>query len=138
MAFFVRQDIGKLYVIKMFLPDETIVYKIGMTKTTDRVTDRMMEILKSWFTRYRFVPYCELKLNKETSVPKELESHIHKILKVKRFIPTEKVDGGTEMFINIDEFRVLHYLRTFNDELLRKPLNLTDEDYTHLCQLISP
>jgi hypothetical protein len=137
MAFFVRQDIGRLYVIKMFLPDDTVVWKIGMTQS-DRTTDRMMEILRSWFMRYRFIPYCEMKLNMETTVPRELESHIHKVLKSKQYTPEHKVDGGTEMFTNIDEFRVLHYLRSFNDDLIRNPLDLSDEDYTNLCQLISP
>ena len=124
-------------MIKMFLPDDTIVYKIGMTNS-NRSTDRMMEIIRSWFTQYRFIPHCELKLDMQTSVPKELEYHIHSILRDKQFIPNEKVDGGTEMFTDIDEFRVLHYLRSFNDELLRTPLNLQEEDYKHLCQLISP
>lgn len=104
---------------------------------SDRATDRMMEILRSWFTRFRFVPYAELRLDMETSYPKELESHIHRILAHRRFHPHMKVDGGTEMFIGIDEFRVLHYLRAFNDDMATK-LDLSDEDYKNLGKLISP
>ncbi len=48
-----------------------------------------------------------------------------------------RVAGGTEMFNGIDEFRVLHYLRTFNEDVV-PTLKLTDEDYKHLGQLISP
>lgn len=137
MTFFSRRDIGRIYVIKMTLPDDCIVHKIGMTKS-NRATDRMMEILRSWFCKYRFVPYSELKLDMECGYPEALEKHIHKILAAKRFEPNEKVDGGTEMFIDINEFRVLTYLRQFNDEVLVEPLNLTAADYKHLGQLVSP
>lgn len=133
--FFARREVGRIYVIRMELPDGLIVHKIGMTNS-DRAVDRMMEILRSWFMRFRFVPYCELKLDMNTNYPKELERHIHKILKHKQFIPHMKVDGGTEMFHGIDEFRVLHYIRTFNEDLV-PTLNLTDENYKHLGQLIS-
>lgn len=134
--FFTQREVGRIYVILMVLPDGTIVHKIGMTKS-DRAVDRMMEILRSWFMRYRFIPYVELRLDMNTNYPKELESHIHNILKHKQFMPHMKVDGGTEMFTDIDEFRVLHYLKTFNEDLFPE-LRLSKEDYKHLGQLISP
>jgi hypothetical protein len=120
----------------MVLPDDLVVHKIGMT-SSDRAVDRMMEILRSWFMRFRFVPYSELKLDMSTSYPKELEAHIHNMLAHKKFTPHMKVDGGTEMFNGIDEFRVLHYIRTFNDDVV-PVMNLTGPDYEHLGQLISP
>ena len=119
----------------MDLPDGVIVHKIGMCNS-DRATDRMMEVLRSWFTRFRFVPFTTLKLDMQTNYPNELETHIHKILKHKQFIPHMKVSGGTEMFHGIDEFRVLHYLRTFNEDLI-PTLKLTATNYKHLGQLIS-
>lgn len=133
--FFSRREVGKIYVIRMQLPDGVIVHKIGMCNS-DRSVDRMMELIRSWFMKYRYAPYTELRLDMNTNYPKELERHIHKILKHKQFIPHMKVDGGTEMFHSIDEFRVLHYLRTFNEDLV-PTLNLTDENYKHLGQLIS-
>lgn len=136
MSFFTRRDVGRIYVIRMELPDGLVVHKIGMTNS-HRSADRMMEILRSWFQRFRFVPYSELKLDMNTGYPKELESHIHKILKHKQFTPHMKVSGGTEMFCDIDEFRVLHYLKTFNDDVAPL-LNLTDAEYKVLGQLISP
>lgn len=123
-------------MIRMELPDGFVVHKIGMTNS-DRAVDRMLEILRSWFIRFRFIPYCELRLNMETGYPKQLEKHIHNILGHRRFTPHMKVEGGTEMFIGIDEFRVLHYLRTFNEDLAPR-LKLTDENYKVLGQLISP
>jgi hypothetical protein len=137
MAFFQRQDVGRVYVLRMILPGDVVVHKIGMTKT-NRSLDRMLELLRSWFTMYRFVPYTELKLDMECGYPLELESHIHRILNHKRFEPTYKVEGRTEMFIDLDEFRVLSYLKAFNDDLIRAGLDLTDDDYKHLGQLISP
>jgi hypothetical protein len=121
----------------MVLPDDTIVHKIGMCNS-NRSTDRMMEILRSWFTKFRFVPYSELKLDMETGRPRELEEHIHKALYHKRYVPEHKVSGGTEMFVDINEFRVLHYLRMFNDKLLDEPLDLSDEDYKNLGEYLSP
>jgi hypothetical protein len=120
----------------MELPDGVVVHKIGMTGS-DRTVDRMMEILRSWFTRFRYVPFTLQKLDMVTNYPKELEKHIHQILAHKRFTPHMKVEGRTEMFTGINEFRVLHYLRTFNEDLFPlKPLTATD--YKHLGQLISP
>lgn len=137
MSFFKRQDIGRVYVIKITLPGPTVIYKIGMCQSS-RSVDRMMEILRSWFMQYRFVPHSELKLDMETGRPRELEEHIHKILAHKQFIPTHKVSGGTEMFIDIDEFRVLQFLKQTNDYLFDKPLNLSPVDYRNLGQLVSP
>jgi hypothetical protein len=134
--FFERRDVGRIYVVRMELPDGVIVHKIGMCNS-NRSVDRMMEILRSWFTRFRFVPYTELKLDMNTNYPKQLESHIHKILNHKRFTPHMEVEGRTEMFNGIDELRVLHYIRTFNEDLV-PTLKLSDEDYKNLGQLISP
>jgi len=137
MTFFTTQDVGRVYVIKMVLPGRVVVHKIGMTNS-NRATDRMMEILRSWFTKYRFVPYTELKLDMECGYPKQLEALIHKILRRKRFDPNHKVDGGTEMFVEIDEFRLIEYLRKFNDLNFEHPLELSDKDCDAICQLISP
>lgn len=120
----------------MELPDGIIVHKIGMTKS-DRTVDRMLEILRSWFQRFRFIPYTELKLDMATSYPKELEAHVHNMLAHRKFIPHMKVNGGTEMFTGIDEFRVIHYIKTFNEDLA-PGLNLTGPQYEQLGQWLSP
>lgn len=121
----------------MTLPGDVIVHKIGMCNSS-RSTDRMMEILRSWFVKFRFVPYTELKLDMETGRPLEIEQHIHKILEHKQFIPNEKVSGGTEMFTDIDEFRVIHYLKSCNDTMFDKPLELSQEDYRNFGEYLSP
>lgn len=110
MAFFERKNYGRLYVIKLVLPDDTIVHKVGMTNS-DRATDRMMEILRSWFMQYRFVPYGELRLDREVTSPLALEKLAHKVLSNYRWIPDKKIDGGTEMFTGLEEIRLLHFLK---------------------------
>jgi len=135
MAFFKQKPIGRVYVIKMVLPDDSVIHKIGMTHS-NRSTDRMMEILRSWFARYRFVPYSELRLDMECNYPLILEQHIHRVLSSKRFEPNEKVEGGTEMFIDINELRVLHYLRSFDDSLVDSLAALSDEECRRLCELL--
>lgn len=136
MSFFKRRDIGRVYVIKLTLPGNTVVHKIGMCKSS-RSVDRMMEILRSWFVSYRFVPHTELKLDMETDEPLEVEQHIHKVLAHKQWIPNNKVSGGTEMFTGIDEFRVIQYLRHCSNAG-EVSLDLTVDDHKHLGQLISP
>ena len=136
MTFFTRREIGRVYVIKIVLPDDTVVHKIGMTKS-NRATDRMMEILRSWFVKYRFMPYAELRLDMECSYPAELESHIHKVLAFNRFEPDQKVDGGTEMFTDINEVRVIHYLRNFNENLLPSFPDLSEMDYRNINRLVT-
>ncbi len=74
----------------------------------------------------------------ETGRPKEVEEHIHKTLAHKRFTPNEKVSGGTEMFIDIDEFRVIQYLKHCDDKVFDQPTGLSDLDYKHLGQFLSP
>jgi hypothetical protein len=135
--FFKRQDSGRIYVIRMKLPDGMTVWKIGMTERESAV-DRMMELLRSWFVRFRFVPYSELRLDMHTGYPKQLETHIHRILGHKRFTPHMKVEGRTEMFTDIDEFRVLHYLRTFNDDVAPVIGEIDEDGYAALGRLISP
>lgn len=110
MAFFTRQDYGRLYVIKLTLPGDFVVYKVGMTNS-DRAVNRMMEILRSWFMSYRFVPYAELKLDREVTDPKNIEKLAHKVLNDFRWDPNEKVDGATEMFTGLAELPLLHFLR---------------------------
>lgn len=110
MTFFKRQDYGRLYVIKLIPPGDEAIFKVGMT-TSDRATDRMMEILRSWFVTYRFVPYAELKLDREVENPREIEKLAHRLLADFRWKPDKKVDGGTEMFVGLDELRLLHFLR---------------------------
>lgn len=137
MPYFKRLDAGRIYVLRIHLSPDFTIHKIGMTNS-NRSTDRMMEILRSWFTKYRFVPRTELKMDLETAYPREMEKHIHRVLATRQFTPNEDVDGKTEMFCDINETRVIHYLKNFNQHHFKVGLDLTDEDCKNICQLISP
>lgn len=123
-------------MIRMILPDGTVVHKIGMVNTY-RATDRMMEILRSWFTAFRFVPYSELKLDMECGQALELEKYIHWLLKNNRFEPSKKVSGGTEMFTEIDEIRVIHFLKNYENSIFRTPPKMTEKERAVINQLLS-
>ena len=136
MAFFKRQDIGRLYVMRMVLPDDTVVHKIGICNS-NRATDRMMEILRSWFSYFRFVPYTELKLDMKCHNPKALESYIHKILRDVTFEPNHKVEGETEMFIEVNEPRLLWFLRSYDKSMYNNPPEITSNQINLLREWLT-
>ena len=145
MAFFTRLEeeieettAGRVYVIRLVLKDGTVIHKIGMTHS-DRSTDRMMEILRSWFMKYRYVPYAELRLDKKTEVPALLEKHMHELLAEWKWIPDQLVDGAQEMFQHLNEEEVLDYLRNFDYHIFLegdKPLD--SETYYGIQQELKP
>lgn len=102
---------GRVYVIQLTLDDIGIIHKIGMCHA-DRSADRMMEILRSWFMHYRYVPHSLLRLDHETKDPYKLEKHIHKVLEDFKWVPDIKVDGAQEMFKDLDEEEVIEYIKT--------------------------
>jgi hypothetical protein len=135
MAFFERQDIARLYVLRIELPDNTVVHKIGITRS-DRATDRMLEILRSWFVKYRFVPYTEIRLDIQSHNAQDTETYLHRILKTQSFAPHEKVSGGTEMFIGLDEAKLLTFIRAYESSSYIKPPKLTDKECEVICKLL--
>lgn len=88
-----------------------VIYKIGMCYTP-RSTDRMLEILRSWFMAYRYVPQTHMRLDFETEIPYQLEKHIHEVLQEFKWVPEKKVDGSQEMFKDFDEEEVIKYIKT--------------------------
>jgi len=142
MTFFNKQDpvektTGRVYVIKLTLPGNKVIYKIGMTHSP-RSTDRMMEILRSWFMQYRYVPHAELRLDKETGVPLLLEKHMHEVLSEWKYVPDKKVDGAQEMFTDINEEYLLDYLKHFDYSLLLRCTKIKCQDYDYIHSQINP
>ena len=123
MTFFKKQEYGRLYVIKMVFTDGLVVFKIGMTNS-DRATDRLMEILRSWFTYYRYIPYTELKLDREVINPAGVEKLAHKTLKDYRWFPRLKTSGSTEMFTGLNEHRLLHFLRNLEADQTAEDIHI--------------
>ena len=110
MAFLSRVDKPRIYVLRIDTLDNEIIYKVGMCNT-DRVTDRMMEILRSWFCSYRYVPTTKLLLNINCVGVKNVEAYLHSVLQSNRYAPKYKTDGCTEMFVNLDETRLLWFVK---------------------------
>lgn len=135
MAFFKRMDIGRIYVIKLVLPDGLVVHKVGMCNSS-RSTDRMMEILRSWFNKFRFVPYAELRLDMECHNPRKIEAYIHKILRPVSFTPTYKVQGHTEMFCSLDETKLICFLKSVNNSVHNEFEDLTTPQCRIICKLL--
>jgi len=104
---------------------------------TPRSVDRMMEILRSWFTAYRFVPYTELRLDMECRDAYKLEQYIHKILFKNQFTPDLKVDGGSEMFADINELRVIQFLKSYNNSSFVDPPKLNEQELDTINRLLT-
>lgn len=128
-------EFGRLYVIKLVLKDGTEVHKVGMCNSA-RSTDRMMEVLRSFFMQYRYVPYAELRRDKKVRIPYIVENYMHNLLDEHRFSFDKKFDGCTEFF-EIDEDAFLDYLDNFEyGELLRGETSVPTERYEAICEAI--
>ena len=106
-----KVGVGRLYILQLTLDNTEVIHKIGMCYTP-RSTDRMLEILRSWFMVYRYIPETRMKLDFETEVPYELDKHVHEILRDFKWVPDKKVDGAQEMFRGLAEREVIDYIRT--------------------------
>ena len=125
---------GRLYVLKFILDDGTVLHKVGMCNS-DRSTDRMMEILRDFFIKYRYVPRCEMRRDKKTIVPLLLEKHMHSLLDEWSYRFDEKFNGSTEFFSDIDESALLDYLDNFDyKELLRGKDSMNLVDYETITE----
>ncbi len=126
---------GRLYIIRLVLDDQDIIHKIGMTHSP-RSADRMMEILRSWFMKYRYIPNARLKLDFETGVPLLFEQHMHDVLKDWKWVPDKKVDGAQEMFKDLDEEEVIRYIKNFDyTVLLKGKSSMRTKDYDYICSI---
>ena len=127
---------GRIYVIKLVLVDGTEVHKVGMVNTDDlsRVTDRMMEILRSFFTVYRYVPYAELRKAKKVRIPYIVEAYLHSLLADTKYTFDKKFSGSTECF-EIDEESFLEYLDKFEYvEMLRGETKMKKDRYEAITE----
>ena len=128
---------GRVYILELTTLNGEVVHKVGMTRS-DRSTDRMMEILRSWFQVYRYVPHTSCRLDHETGVPLLLEQHLHEILGDWKWVPDKKVDGGQEMFTDIDVKEVIHYIKYFDYSLLLDTdKKLHDADHKYILSRIA-
>jgi len=121
----------------MELGDGSIIHKIGLTHSP-RSLDRMMEILRSFFHEYCYIPICELRRDKSTPIPRLLEKHLHQLLRDWQFVPDRKTDGYKEMFYGLDEEVLLDYIDNLDyRELLIGKTSMLSKDYDAIKEAIA-
>ena len=120
-------SVGRVYVFKFELED-TVVYKVGMCHS-DRTVDRFMEVLRSYFQVYRYVPKASILKFKEFDNPLLVEQHLHKELKEYAYRFPKKFDGSTEFFSEIDIDYLLDYISEFTYDILLDCTTMDEEDY---------
>ena len=126
---------GRVYVLRFELED-TIVWKVGMTRS-DRSLDRMLEILRSFFITYRYIPKVTMRRDKKVIVPLLVEQHMHDALEDYSHTFDKKFDGCTEFFSDLDEDILLDYLDSFRYEtLLEERTTIGLEDFEEISKEI--
>lgn len=93
-------DNGILYLLIVRLECGKEVYKVGVTKR-DKIEERVCEILASFWSAYRYFPYCYPKRFRTTDGVYKKEGAIHKLLKEKNYKFDKKFGGHTEFFHEI-------------------------------------
>lgn len=88
----------RLYILEFTILGEK-VYKIGKASGTSSV-DRLMDIVRSYFTAYRITP--EVKIVRDREVPDdkvfEYETCLHKFFANYTYQPSKSFSGSTELF----------------------------------------
>ncbi len=131
-----QTEYGRIYIFRFTLDTGKIVHKIGLCYS-DRATDRMFEVLKAFFTIYRYVPKCELKRDKKVLIPSLVEKHLHKLLGNWSYNFDKKFGGSTEFFHNLDEGVLLEYLDSFTyNNLLEGISTIKETDYSKILDAI--
>lgn len=130
-----RGGVGRVYLLRVTLANGTVVWKIGMCHSS-RSTDRMLEVLKSFHSIYRYVPMCELRRDREYVVPLLIEKHLHELLDDLKYKFDKKFDGSTEFFSGLDEDMLLDYIDVLTEaDLLKGRIDMKIEDYNAICAL---
>jgi len=96
---------GMVYVIKMELDSNEIVYKIGVSNRWS-ITERLAEVLVGFFNVYRYVPRTEVRRYKRVDSYYQVESYLHRKFKDSKY-EFDKVFGGSSEFFMVDEDELL-------------------------------
>ena len=130
------KDVGRIYVFRLTLKNNKIIWKVGMTHS-DRAIDRMFEVLQSFFQVFRYSPKCELRRDKKVLIPRLVEKHLHELLAELSYKPEKQFDGSTEFFHNLDEDSLLDYLDSFDyTELLKNKTTIKKQDLIAITEAI--
>jgi len=93
---------GILYLLHIKLEDKDLV-KVGVT-CRDKIEDRVEEILRAIFVKYRYYPFCYPKRFRKIESVYDKEAQLHKLLEEYKYETNCKFSGCTEFFdIPLDE-----------------------------------
>jgi len=95
-----------VYIIKIQTVEGQLLYKIGVT-TEGRHIDRLMEILKGYFTQYRYTPYAKLVRFRVFEDAYSIEHMLHDKYKTNNYKFDKKFCGSTEFFQIDDECKFI-------------------------------
>jgi len=130
---------GRVYIFELVLEDGTELCKVGMVNSDSmsRVTDRLMEVLRSFFMQYRYVPKSRIVKAKKFLIPYYVETHLHKLLAELKYKTEKKFDGSNEMFTDVDLDELVSYLDEFQyEELLRGETKTAIDRYNKITEAI--
>ena len=99
-----------IYIYRLTLEDGTIVHKVGVSSHTNMIV-RLLEIVRSFFEVYRYVPECRCKKYRLVKDAYKVEKMIHKELD--RYIFEKPFSGHTEIFT--DSYEVV--LECYEDKI---------------------
>jgi len=90
----------RVYIVKMRLYEcnEQFIYKIGKS-SSKRSTDRMVEVIRSFFQSYRYTPFCKLLRDRECINGFDIETKLHQYFKHQQYYFSKKFDGSSEFFL---------------------------------------
>jgi len=97
-------DLCTLYVMKFVLDDGSTIYKVGITCI--KPVDRMLQVLRSFFMAYRYMPRASLKRFRKVENHFDKETELHHEFADYRCTFESIFDGHTECF-DIDEALLL-------------------------------
>ena len=130
---------GRVYIFELILEDGTELYKVGMVNSDSmsRVTDRLMEVLRSFFMQYRRVPKSRIVKAKKFLIPYYVETHLHKLLAELKYKSDKKFDGSNELFTGIDLDELISYMESFAyNELLKGQVSMSIKKYEEIREAI--
>ena len=104
----VDKDANLVYILKVQLATGQVLYKIGVSKEK-RHMDRMMEVLKDFFIKYRYVPFTSMKRFRVFPDAYEVERIMHQQYKEYRYTFDKKFCGSTEFFTIENESELLEF-----------------------------
>lgn len=118
----ISQD-GIVYLLFMWIDDFRVV-KIGIT--TRQIEERVVEILTSYYHKYRVFPKLYPKRFRKTTGILDKEAMLHKYFADKQHVFEQRFDGSSEYFVIDDDEELL---QVYEDCLMGVDINSNEYKY---------